>query len=338
MGCNAGRAARVPHNGMQGRGLLLLALGVRLGAGELLTLDPAGALRGSWPALAVQPGHVLAPREALVGAVRAVYLDERAALHPVLWVSGDDPDAGLAELFVGYQLPAGGPRAPEIGSSVSCGGRTARVRYVKESGSFGWIARLEFHAPGAVAPGPLYDPQGRLLGWMTVKTVDGAPMYFGIPIARLDQMHATSRLSLSDWNAKLDRRGEEEYQRALGHLWADDFDGARFYFTRAVQLRPDHARAWMHLGFVEGKTGRTRRGMECYETAIRQDPKLAPAYYYLGFALVMAGDGERARQVCRQLEKLDAALGRKLRTFIDISHVDVVEKDPSGAGGLKHRH
>ncbi len=173
---------------------------------------------------------------------------------------------------------------------------------------------------------------------MAVKTVDGAPMYFGIPVARLDRMHATLRLGLAEWNARQDRRGEEEYQRALGHLWAEDFDGARFYFTRAVELRPDHARAWMHLGFVEGKTGRTRRGMECYETAIRQDPKLAPAYYYLGFSLVLAGDAERARQVCSRLEKLDPALGRKLRTFIDISHVDIVEKDASGSGGLKHRH
>jgi len=137
-------------------------------------------------------------------------------------------------------------------------------------------------------------------------------------------------------NARQDLRGEEEYQRALGHLWADDFDGARFYFSRAVELRPSHARAWLHLGFVEGKTGRTRRGMECYENAIRHDPKLAPAYYYLGFALVMAGDGGRAAEICRKLEALDAALGAKLRTFMEISHVDMVEKE--AGGGLKHKH
>ncbi len=126
MGCNAGRAARVPHNGMSGRWLLLLALGAWLEAGELLTYDAAGALRGSWPALAAQPGHVIAPREALLAAARAAYLDEQFRLHPVLWLSGDDPDAGLAELFVGYQLRAGGPRALEIGASVSSSGRTAR--------------------------------------------------------------------------------------------------------------------------------------------------------------------------------------------------------------------
>ncbi len=135
-----------------------------------------------------------------------------------------------------------------------------------------------------------------------------------------------------------DPRGEEEYQRALGHLWAEDFDGARFYFSRAVELRPSDARAWLHLGFIEGKTGRTRRGIECYQNAIRLDPQLAPAYYYLGFALVMAGEGERARQLCRTLEKLDPELGVRLRNFIEISHVDVIEKKPDGSGGLQHRH
>ncbi|GIU73856.1 MAG: hypothetical protein KatS3mg004_0943 [Bryobacteraceae bacterium] len=315
----------------------LLALASALQGGELLTWDASGALRGSWAAEPVHAGHVLVAREALVGAASATYLDTRGGMYPVLWVSGDDPDAGVAELFVGFQAPGGAPRAPEIGSTVQSCGRQARVRYVKESGGFGWIARLEFDAPEGVRPGALYDEHGRLLGWLTVKTVDGAPMQFGIPIARLDQMHDTMRLGLAEWNARQDRRGEEEYQRALGHLWADDFDGARFYFTRAVELRPSHARAWLHLGFVEGKTGRTRRGIECYEKAIREDPTLAPAWYYLGFALVMAGEGARARQVGAQLEKLDPALGQKLKTFIEISHVDTVEKN-AGQGGLHPRH
>lgn len=332
---NAGRAGRVPLIGMTGRLAYLLAAAAALSGGELLTYDASGVLRGAWPAELVRAGYVLAPREALAGAARAAYFDPRGGLHAVLWVSGDDPDAGVAELFVGYQTGPGAPRAPEIGKTAVGAGRRARVRYVKESGSFGWIARLEFGESGAVTPGPLYDEQGRLLGWMAVKTVDGAPMQFGIPIARLDQAHDTLRLGLAEWNARQNRRGEEEYQRALGHLWADDFDGARYYFTRAVELRPEDARAWMHLGFVETKTGRTRRGMECYETAIRRDPALAPAYYYLGFALVMAGDGPRAKELCRRLEKLDAGLAQRLRTFMEISHVDVVGK---GSSGLRHRH
>jgi len=313
---------------------LLLALPA-LG-GELLTYDAAGALRGAWAAGPREAGYVLAPREALLGAATAAYLDERGVLHPVVWVTGEDADAGVAEVFVGFQAPPGPALAPEIGKTAVSGGKRALVRYVKESGGFGWIARLEFEAGGGERPGPLFDEQGRLLGWMAVKTVDGAQMQFGIPVARLDQAHASLRLSLAEWNARQDLRGEEEYQRALGHLWADDFDGARFYFSRAVELRPSHARAWLHLGFVEGKTGRTRRGMECYENAIRHDPKLAPAYYYLGFALVMAGDGGRAAEICRKLEALDAALGAKLRTFMEISHVDMVEKE--AGGGLKHKH
>lgn len=313
----------------------LLPASLLLGA-DLLTWDAAGTLRGGTPALPREAGYALVGRDALAGAASAAVIDDRGGLNPVLWVSGDDPDAGVAEVFLGFQAPAGPARAPEIGRTALSGGAAATVRYVKESGAFGWIARLEFDGGAQPPPGPLLDEQGRLLGWHTVKTVDGTVMHFGIPIARFDAAHASLRLGLQEWNARLDSRGETEYQRALGHLWAEDFAGARYYFTTAVQQRPTHARAWMHLGFVEAKTGHTRRGIECYENAVRHDPRLAPAYYYLGFTLAMSGEGARARPLADRLDQLDPALGARLRTFLDISHVDKVEK--GGAGGLQHKH
>lgn len=337
MGCNARRGGRVPFIAIM-KPVLALVLAASLHAGTLLTYDSSGALRNVSSAVALQPGFHLVSRGALLGAVHAAVLDSRGTLHPVLFISGDDPDAGVAEIFTGHQAPAGPPRAPEIGKTVSCHGATATVRYAKESGSFGWIARLEFPAGVHPAPGAVLDEHGRLLGWHVSKTVDGQPMHFAIPIARFDSVHDSLRLSLAKWNAAQDPRGDPEHQRALGHLWADDIDGARFYFQKAVEARPSHARAWLHLGFVEGKAGRTRRGIECYETAIRLDPQLAPAYYYLGFALVMAGQGGRALALCGKLEKLEPALAQRLRAFIEISHVDRVEKDPGRGGGLRHKH
>jgi len=337
MGCNARHGGRVPLKGMF-RTVLACLWMVSLHSADLLTYDSSGALRGVSSTVAREAGFHLVSRDALLGAASAALLDSSGALYPVLFISGDDPDSGVAEIFVGYQAPAGPPRAPEIGKTVQCGGATATVRYVKESGSFGWIARLEFPSGVHPAPGAVLDEHGRLLGWHVSKTVDGAPMHFAIPIARFDAMHSSLRLPLAEWNSAQDPRGEADLQRGLGHLWADDFDGARFYFQKAVEARPSLARAWLHLGFVEGKTGRTRRGIECYETAIRLDPQLAPAYYYLGFAFVMAGQADRARGVCEKLEKLDPALAQRLRTFIDISHVDVVEKDTGRPGGLHPKH
>jgi tetratricopeptide (TPR) repeat protein len=318
--------------------LLILFLTVRLQAADLLTYDSTGALRSVSAAVARQPGYLLVNRSALLGAASAAVLAPDSALYPLLYISGDDPDAGVAEIFVGYQAPQGPPPAPEIGKTVRCDGATAQVRYTRESGSFGWIARLQFPEQVHPQPGALFDEHGRLLGWHTVKTVDGERMHFGIPLARFDSIHASQRLSLAEWNAAQDLGGEEDHQRALGHLWAEDFDGARYYFSKAVEARPTHARAWLHLGFVEGKTGHTRRSIECYETAIRHDPTLAPAYYYLGFTLVMAGQGERARALNAKLEKLDPALAQRLRAFIGLSHVDVLEKDPARPGALRPKH
>lgn len=335
MGWNRGRGGRVLTQGMRLLRWAFLLAGLVPGA-ELLTFDAAGTLRGATPALPREAGYAWVSREALAGAASAAVLDDRGRLNPVLWISGDDPDAGVAEVFLGLQSPQGPSRAPEIGKTAYSGGKSAAVRYVKESGAFGWIARLEFSEGVRPQPGPLFDEQGRLLGWLSAKTVDGMPMHFGIPIARLDAIHASVRLSLREWNARLDARGEPDYQRALGHLWAEDFDGARYYFSRAAEQRPGHARAWMHLGFVEVKTGYMRRGIECYENAIRLDPRLAPAYYHLGFALGMSGEAEKARPLADQLAKLDPALAERLRTFLDISHVDKAEK--GGGAGLQHKH
>lgn len=305
---------------------------------DLLTWDADGTLRGVTAALAREAGYALVSRDALAGAASAAVLDGRGGLNPVLWVSGDDPDAGVAEVFLGFQAPAGPARAPEIGKTAVSGGARATVRYVKESGAFGWIARLEFEGGAHPPPGPLLDEQGRLLGWHAVKPVDGTEMHFGIPIARLDAVHASLRLALEEWNARLDSRAEADYQRALGHLWAEDFAGARYYFSRAAEQRPTHARAWLHLGFVEAKTGHTRRGIECYENAIRHDPRLVPAYYHLGFLLALSGEAARARPLVDQLEKLDPAQAARLRTFLDISHVDRVEKGSRPGAGLQHKH
>lgn len=318
----------------------LLAAGGWLCAGaapSLLTYDGSGRLLGQYGAVMRGGGYALAPRAAMIGAEAAGIYDGAGRLHPVLWITGEDLDSGVVEVFLGLQAPAGPAAATGIGKIARADGSVAKVRYVKESGGFGAVARLEFEAGAAPPEGPLFDEHGLLLGWHVVKTVDGGSVSFGIPLARLDSIHGNSRKTLGQWNGTRSWVGEQEYLRALGHLWADDFDGARFYFRKAAQLRPGMARVWFHLGFVEGKTGNPKLGIECYRKAVTLEPDYAPGRYYLGFSLVMAGDAEGARAELAALEKLDPALALRLKQFIEIAHVDVLEQG-AGAGGMRPRH
>lgn len=293
----------------------------------LLTYDGSGRLLRQDRAVVRPGGFALAPREALVGAASAALLDENGGIHPVLWISADDADAGVLELYIGAQAPRGPDPATTLGKRVKTPDHEASVRYTKESGGFGVISRLDCGGPSDTRSGPLYDEHGLLLGWHAVKVVDGQPLAFAIPLARLDAIKATLHLSLAQWNVAHDPAREADYQRGLGHLWADDFEGALYYFQKATESDPGNARAWYHLAFAEGKLGHGKAKTASYRKAVELDPAFPPARYYLGFSLLMNGDRAGALKEYEQLKKLDASWALRLRLFLDAAHVDILDKN-----------
>jgi tetratricopeptide (TPR) repeat protein len=292
----------------------------------LLTYDGQGRLTGQHATVVRPGGFALAAREALVGAAAATLLDDGGGLHPVLWISAEDADSGVVEVFVGAQAPHGPDRATSAGQRVKTSDHEARVRYTKESGGYGVISRLDCAAPAGHRPGPLYDEHGLLAGWHAVKQIDGQSLAFGVPLARLESINATLHVSLAEWNAAHPPAAETDYQRGLGHLWADDFDGALYYFQKATEARPSDARAWYHLAFAQGKLGHGKAKTAAYRKAVELDPNFPPARYYLGFSLLMAGDRNGAAAEYRQLRKLDAAWALRLKLFLDAAHVDILDK------------
>jgi tetratricopeptide (TPR) repeat protein len=311
---------------------LLLALPALAGGPRLLSFAADGTLLADAPAVFRTGGRALAPLEALYAAQRAMVQDGEGRLHPVLWVTGEDLDAGVVEVWVGAQAPAG-PDVSSFGSEkMQLGTQAARMAPAKESGAFGLIARLE--GAGAQAPsGPLHDEHGLFAGWHAARTVNGQSMSFAVPPERLDQMSRKLLQTLTEWNARHDSKKEEPYLQALGYLWAEDFDGARFYFGKSAETDPANARVWMHLGFVEGKIGRAANRVDYYRKAIEIDPALAEAHYLLGFSLLMSGDHDGAYQELRTLRKLDPSFAKRLELFMKSVHVDILGPD----GKLRHR-
>lgn len=316
-------------------GCLLASCAWAAGEPELLTYDASGALRKQAPAVLRAGGYALVPREALYGAERAMIQDANGRLHPLLWVTGEDLDAGVAEVWVGAQAPAGPDVSSFAGDRVRTATHSARLAPAKESGAFGMVALLECDAElDTPLSGPLYDEHGLFAGWHATRIVDGRRLSFAIPHERLAAISLTRHLTLAEWNSLHNEATEEPYLRAIGHLWADDFDGALFYFRKSAELSPQHARVWLHLGFVEGKAGRGERRVDCYRKAIELDPNLVEAHYLLGFALLMRGDHDGAYQELRILRKLDEGFARRLELFMKSVHVDVLGAD----GKLRHRN
>ena len=298
----------------------------------LLTYDADGRLLGQAGAVFRRGGSVIVPREALYGAASALVEDESGRFHPVLWITGEDMDAGVAVVWVGAQAPDGPDSTSGVTASVRTASHDAKLIPPEESGAFGMISRLECKTKSGDRSGPLYDEHGLFAGWHSTRVIDGAALSFAVPIERVEAIPASLRLTLPAWNERHQWKREEPYLRALGHTWAGDFDGALFYFRKAVELDPSNPRAWLHLGFAEGKNGQTRARAASYRKAIELNPDLAEARYLLGVALLLSGDQEGAEDQLKALKKLDRAFAARLQQFVDALHVDRIDghhKPPS---------
>lgn len=303
----------------------------------LLTHDAQGNLLQTGNAVLRKGGYALAPREALFGAASARIIDDSGGMHSVLWISAEDADSGVVEIFVGAQASAGPDAASSMGARVRLVGHEAKVLKTREAGGFGVVSRLDCGGPRDSGSGPLFNEHGLLAGWHITRTIDGQILAFAVPLARFEAITQTMRLSLAEWNAKNDSVREAAYQRALGHLFIEDFDGALFYFRKATEGEPSNARAWYHLGFAEGKNGRGLAKIACYRKAVALDPAFPPAHYYLGFSLVMSGDQAGAVKEYETLRELDTAWAARLKLFLDAAHVDVLEKGkPDSHGHSAH--
>lgn len=306
--------------------LLVLSAGAVSGDTVLLSHDADGRLLRQAPALFRKNGLVLTSRDALIGAKSAVVVDDLGRPHPVVFVSGEDPDAGVVEVFVGLQAPQGPASASSFSRKLHTASHRADASELKESGAFGEIAALECGtAQDAHDDGPVFDEQGLFAGWHVSRNVDGLQMSFAVPAARFEAMTQTMNLPLQAWSVAINPKREQDYQRAMGHLWTQEFDGALFYFRKATDSEPGNARAWLHRGFVEGKLGNGKARLDCYQKAVLLAPKLPEARYYLGFVRLMRGEIDEARQEYESLKELQSPLAERLRGFIETAHIDVLE-------------
>ncbi|HNY39294.1 MAG TPA: hypothetical protein PKJ41_02825 [Bryobacteraceae bacterium] len=318
---------------MKGVVAVLVAGAGLAGAGQsLLTYDKTGALLSQTEAV-VRPGGVAyVSRDALYGAASALVATEGSGLHPLVWVTGEDAEIGVARIWIGMQAKAGpdeGTRKPE---RAFAGGQESRVGELKEVGAEGMLARLDYGGRRVAASAPLYDEHGLLAGWHLSREVDGRAFSFAAPVERLRRMPEI-RLMLDQWNQRHARDREATYSRALGHLWADDIEGALFYMRKAVDADPSNGRAWMQLGFAEGKAGLGPQRIKSYRKAIEIDPGLEAARYLLGMNLLMTGDREGAKEQHKALVRLHSDYAARLKQFLDALHVDEIDD-----GKVKHRH
>jgi len=298
----------------------------------LLVHDASGALLRQAAVVLRPEGKALAARDALFGAASAVVLDGQGGIARAIAVTAEDRDASIVELFVGLQIPAGPALASQYPTRVTSGGHAASAGEFHPSGGFGPVARLSCSGAGEVS-GPLYNEHGFFAGWHAVRTVNGQPITFAIPLEQLaGGLTPIPPAAIAEWDRRRNAAVDEIYSTALAYMWAGDYEGAAFYWRKAREAEPLNARTWYHLAFAEGKTGHSREKTRCFRKAIELQPNFAAAHYDLGIGLALAGDRDGAMNEVKALRALDEGLSRRLEGFLGVVHTDQLPaKKPSAA-------
>lgn len=311
-----------PINGMKCFAMAALCAIPLFAEPVLLVHDRAGKLLRQAPVVVRPEGKVLAPRDALYGAASALLLDEHGGTYQALSVTADDRDSGVVELFVGRQVSAGPDTAFQPATTVTSGGHSAKAGEYRNSGGFGLVARLTCSGAGEVS-GPLFNEHGFLVGWHSVRVVDGQPIAFAIPMSRLvEGLTPIPPAALAEWEQRRKAEADEVYAKALAYMWAADYEGAAFYWRKDRDAEPENARSWYHLAFAEGKTGHSREKTRCFRKAIELQPRFAAAHYDLGIGLALSGDRDGALNEVRALKPIDEVLSKRLEGFLGVAHTD----------------
>jgi len=77
----------------------------------------------------------------------------------------------------------------------------------------------------------------------------------------------------------------QEYSRALDALSRRDIDGAITRLKKAVEIAPQYAAAWNHLGTIAYQTRQYQQAEEYFREALKQDPNAYSPLVNLGGAL-----------------------------------------------------
>jgi tetratricopeptide (TPR) repeat protein len=98
---------------------------------------------------------------------------------------------------------------------------------------------------------------------------------------------------------------ETQFARGIGLLEKGDLTSAEQAFRSALEIDPEHAGAWLHLGNALQRAARRDEAADCFEQALRLDPSSSEAHNNLG-GLLASRDPDRAAGLLRSALRLDA--------------------------------
>ena len=122
---------------------------------------------------------------------------------------------------------------------------------------------------------------------------------------------------------------ETDFQKAEYLIKAEKYDEAIPLLESVVKDNPRDADAWNYLGFANRKVGNKEKAFDAYQKALALDPKHKGAHEYLGELYLQMGDLPKAEE---QLAILKGICGNACEEVEDLEAdiADYKSQRPSG--------
>ena len=189
----------------------------------------------------------------------------------------------------GNPLPIGDSNVVQKDESVSVVGytdgkykaTTGTIDSIQKSDKWFWI---KVATPKESSGGPVLNSKGQVIG-ITVGYGDDSHNY-AIPSNALKALLTRSipMERLAAWQKRKNIRAEAQHSRGETKYFAKDYKNAIVEFDKAIEINPEHIRAYYKRGRTKYKLDDYKGAIDGYTHAIKLNPKHFRAYYNRGIA------------------------------------------------------
>lgn len=169
-------------------------------------------------------------------------------------------------------------------------------------------ARFMLGASGS----PMFDGEGRLIGFNTFKTPGRQAFFYATPVEWLEiarKLPAQTSMPISGRTFWEFPDNEKPYfmQVALPHL-NEDWAKLELISKQWTLLEPNNPEAWFELALAQEGLGRKAEAEDVYKKVTTMDNTHAEAYYRLGLFASQRGDRSTMHDISLKLAKLDGLI------------------------------
>lgn len=109
-----------------------------------------------------------------------------------------------------------------------------------------------------------------------------------------------------------EKQAEKHFKQGFGYQDQGNLDKAIDEYKKAIELNPNHLKAYMNLGAVYMEQKKYDQAIEEFNTVVKLNYYYGKAHYNLGYIYLLKGEKEKAEEELKILKMLGSGLADRL--------------------------